>query len=76
MGVVRALDEGVKDNRHFIELEGVFNHDLTQIVDTVFKEEEFSLLWVHVKELVGNQTKSLDHEGEDVGTYLGALSIA
>ena len=58
MGVAGCLNEGVEEDHHFIELEGVVSHDLAELLETILKEVKLSHLWVLIEKLVGNDAES------------------
>ena len=73
---VGALDEAVKENDHFIELEGVLGHNADEVIKTILQEEELGALWVSVQKLVGDAGQGLNHELKNVIISICLLILA
>lgn len=67
VSVIGPLHEGIEHDCHFIQLEGIVNHDLNELINTILKEEEFSLLGFLIQKFVSNDAEGFDHQGEKVG---------
>lgn len=75
MRVVRVLDEAVQENCHLVELVHVICHNVDELLYPILKEEQFSLLRILVKELVGNKRKGLNHQSHQVVRDVSLLTV-
>ena len=68
VGVVGTLYKGVENDCHFVQFERVFYHHTHEFVDTVFEEEQLSLLRIRVEEFVRDCAKRFNHQMKQVIT--------
>jgi len=73
--IVGILNEAVKQNGHVVKFKHVFGHHVNQIVATVFKEVQLSLLRVGIKQLVSNKSQRFDHQSKQVVHLATAFAV-
>ena len=66
MRIVRILYKAVQKDGQSVKFVNILNHDIDQLLDSIFKEEDLCLDRIFVQEIIADDAQSIYHQAKNI----------